>query len=407
MTLGLFDSITLPCGSVIKNRTLKSAMSEGLGSVDYQPTPELQTLYHAFAMGGCGLVVTGNVMVHRNALGEPGNVVIDENSDQEALKQWADQATQNNTACFVQLNHPGKQSPRFISKQTYAPSAIALSGGYKTAFRTPQAMSLTMIQDTIERFAAAAAKVQQAGFTGVQIHAAHGYLISQFLSPLHNQRDDHYGGSLENRARFLMDILRAIRLAVGPSFPIGVKMNVDDFKEGGFNATESLTVMQWLDEGGIDLIEISGGSYEQPVMTEGREGEPIYFLSFAKKIKETIKAPLVVTGGFRSLESMRLTIEEGHCDFVGIARPFALQPSLINDLQRGQDFPKMVRLTTGFKRLDKKLGAALGLSYYGWQLKRIAQNKPPKITRNAYRVLGHTLYHQGFKALKRRRYPDS
>lgn len=406
MTQTVFSTVTLPCGVHIKNRTLKSAMSEGLGASNYQPSKELNMLYHAFAWGGCGLVVTGNVMVNRNALGEPGNVVIDEASDMDALTAWATQATQNDTACFVQLNHPGKQSPRFVSKETYAPSAIPLSGGYKAAFRTPLEMTQAMIEDTIHRFAIAALKVKDAGFTGVQIHAAHGYLISQFLSPLHNQRTDHYGGTLDNRARFLMEIVKAIRSHVGPPFPIGVKMNVDDFQEGGFSAQESLKVMQWLDEAGIDFIEISGGSYEQPVMTEGREGEPIYFLSFAKKIKETIQAPLVVTGGFRTLESMHRAIAEGHCDFVGLARPFALNPSLIKHLEQGQAFPKMVRLTTGFKRLDQKLGAALGLSYYGWQLKRIAQEKPPKITKNAYRVLLHTVYHQGFKALKRRRYKD-
>jgi 2,4-dienoyl-CoA reductase-like NADH-dependent reductase (Old Yellow Enzyme family) len=226
--------LTLPCGATIKNRLCKSAMSENLGSVDLGPTSNLIRLYGRWADGGVGLCITGNVMVDSNALGEPRNVVIEDEKHMDMLKKWASSANKSNMRIWVQLNHPGKQSPNTLSKEPVAPSAIPFSGNLGRFFNPPRALTGKEIRDLITRFARSAKIAKKAGFTGVQIHGAHGYLVSQFLSPMHNQRDDEWGGSIENRMRFIVEIYRAIRKAVGKKFPVGVKLNSSDFMKGGF-----------------------------------------------------------------------------------------------------------------------------------------------------------------------------
>lgn len=248
-----------------KNRFFKSAMSETLADRNNSPTVGLVNLYRRWSRGGAGILMSGNVMVDHNAIGEPGNVAIEDERDLPMLKRWAQAGTQMNTEFWMQINHPGKQSPKSLSKEPVAPSTIPLSGGVAVAFNPPRALTEEEILDLIKRFGNTARIAKKAGFTGVQIHSAHGYLVNQFLSPHHNQREDQWGGNAENRMRFLMEVYREMRRQVGDDFPIGIKLNSADFQRGGFTEEESMQVLKTIDEAGIDLIEISGGNYENPL----------------------------------------------------------------------------------------------------------------------------------------------
>jgi len=403
MMSNLLQPLTLPCGVVIHNRILKSAMSEGMGSKDFSPNEKHITLYQRFKEGGSGIVVTGNVMIDETALGEPKNVVIEDERHLDALKAWAKAGHSEESALWVQLNHPGKQSPRFITKTPVAPSAVPLSGMMKSAFNQPRALELDEIKDIINRFKEAARIVKKAGFGGVQIHGAHGYLVSQFLSPHHNRRTDQYGGSLENRMRFLVEIYDHIRDVVGPTFPVGVKMNIDDFNETGFQPEEAIQVIRTLEEKGIDLVELSGGTYEKPVMM-GSETEEGFFLKALKAVNDQFKVPIVITGGFRSLSVMEKVLDDGLAMMIGLARPLVLEPDMILNIKKGTfKSVELPRITTGFKRFDRSIGAVLGLSAYAYQLQRLATKRPVKITRNAYKVLLSLMFSHGLVIFKRRR----
>lgn len=383
----LAQAFTLPNGVVIKNRLLKSAMSETLGSATGAPTPELAHLYEVWAAGGIGMSITGNVMIDRRALGEPGNVVIEDGRDMAALKAWAQAATGNGTQCWVQLNHPGKQAPKGLNAETVAPSAIPFRADMQAFFATPRELGDAEVRALIERYGNAAGIVKQAGFSGVQIHGAHGYLVSQFLSPRHNTRSDDWGGTPDKRRRFVLEVYRAMREAVGPGFPVGIKLNSADFQRGGFTEEESLDTIRALADAGIDLIEISGGTYEAPAMTGVKAGkEPVrestrlreaYFLEFAEKARKTVKTPLVVTGGFRSALGMAEAISSGAVDMVGLARVLAIEPDLPNRLLSGKEPRHQVKpIRTGIKAIDK-LGL-LEISWYTGQLKRIGNGQSPK-----------------------------
>ena len=378
----LAQPLTLANGTVIKNRFAKSAMSEALGTLDNRVTPALANLYGAWARGGTGLVITGNVMIDRRALGEPCNVALEDERDLAQLQAWAKAGTANGTQLWMQLNHPGKQSPVQVSKQPVAPSAIPLAPRFKRFFNPPVALTEPQIENLIERFATSARIAQKAGFTGVQIHGAHGYLVSQFLSPHHNQRTDQWGGSVQNRARFVLEILRAMRAATSPAFPVSIKMNSADFQRGGFTEEESMQVAEMLADAGIDLIEISGGTYEMPQMT----GVPVktstlareaYFLEYAEKIRARVKTPLMVTGGFRSIDGMAQALQSGATDLIGIARPLAVQPDLPNRLLRGEITRSDIkRRITGIKLIDEM--AMMETVWYAKQLERIAKGEPTK-----------------------------
>jgi 2,4-dienoyl-CoA reductase-like NADH-dependent reductase (Old Yellow Enzyme family) len=388
----LSQPFTLPNGTVVKNRLFKSAMSEALGSRPGAATPELVRLYGAWADGGIGLCVTGNVMIDRRALGEPGNVVIEDDRFLPELKAWAQAATRNGTQCWVQLNHPGKQAPKGLNKENIAPSAVPFRAEMQAFFPTPREMTDAEVREVIARFAQAAALVKQAGFSGVQIHGAHGYLVSQFLSPHHNRRNDDWGGTPEKRRHFVLAVLAAMRAQVGPDFPIGIKLNSADFQRGGFTEEESLDTIRALSDAGIDLIEISGGTYEAPVMTgakgqpKGASAEPVkestkqreaYFLAFAEKARATVKTPLVVTGGFRSSQGMAEAITSGAVDFVGLARALAIEPDVPQRLLSGQQPREQVKpLKTGIGFIDKM--GLMEITWYTGQLKRIGRGEAPK-----------------------------
>ncbi len=336
----LADPLSLPCGAQLPNRIAKAAMTEGLADKDGQPTAELEKLYGIWSDGGAGLLLSGNIQIDRDHLERPGNVIIDSMPSpemREALMRWTAAATRGGNHFWAQISHAGRQTMKPVNPRPKAPSAVklVLPGGQ---FGVPVALTETEILNLISRFGQATQICKEVGFTGVQIHAAHGYLISQFLSPRSNLREDRWGGSLENRARFLMFTINTVRQLVGPAFPISVKLNSADFQRGGFAFEESLQVARWLQDAGVDLIEISGGTYEQPKLL-GIEGldpaEPqniaettlareAYFVDFAKAMKDELSIPLMVTGGFRSASAMEQALKTGAADVIGLGRPLCV-----------------------------------------------------------------------------------
>ncbi|MBA35519.1 MAG: NADH oxidase [Oleispira sp.] len=403
----LGSSFTLKNGQEIKNRLFKSAMSEQLGLRNHNPKPGLAKLYGRWADGGIGLSMTGNIMIDRNALGEPKNVVLDEQSDLTEFKNWATAGKKNGSHIWTQLNHPGKQIPNFIAEVPVAPSAIALTRGLEKGFNKPRALLEEEILEIIKKFATSAKLAKEVGFTGVQIHGAHGYLVSQFLSPRHNQRDDQWGGSLENRMRFVLSVYNAIREQVGSDFPIGIKLNSADFMKGGFSEEDSMQVVKTLADAGIDLIEISGGTYENPSMmgsdakksTVQREA---YFLDYAEKVRSLVDTPLVVTGGFRSAKAMQDALNSGATDFVGVARTTCVDPDFPNKLIADENHQQQLKiLTTGKPAIDKM--AMLEITWYEAQLARMANGKKPKPNLSEWGVFFGTLFNAGIYAFRKRR----
>lgn len=379
----LAEPFALPNGSFIKNRIVKSAMSEALGTVDNRPTGHLARLYARFADGGVGLSISGNVMIDRRALGEPHNVVVEDEKNLQILKDWAAAGTQNGTKLWMQINHPGKQAPKWLNRETVAPSAIPFRADMTGFFSTPRALSESEIEDVIQRFGRTALIAKKAGFSGVQIHGAHGYLVSQFLSPHHNQRTDRFGGNADNRRRFMLAILAEMRQQVGALFPIGIKLNSADFQRGGFSNEESLDALRALEQAGIDMIEISGGTYEAPAMMgsnparESTRQREAYFLEFALEARRVIKVPLLVTGGFRTLDGMADAIRIGAVDLIGLARPLVVEPDLPSRLVQGLG-PRyqLSARETGIKFLDR-LGFQ-EIAWYARQLRRMGYGYEPR-----------------------------
>jgi 2,4-dienoyl-CoA reductase-like NADH-dependent reductase (Old Yellow Enzyme family) len=398
--------LLLPCGVRLPNRFLKSAMSETLAGPDGAPNERHVRLYRTFARGGAGTIVTGNVMIDHGALGEPGNVVADR-AHFEAFREWARASAGTRALLFLQVNHPGKQSPRHLSPEPVAPSAIPLAHGIERYFATPRALESDEIEALVERFGHAADLAKKAGFSGVQIHGAHGYLVSQFLSPRHNQRDDAWGGDAERRRRFVLEVYRSMRRAVGDRFPVSIKLNSADFQQGGFSEDESLAVVRALADAGIDFVEISGGTYEAPAMVDGGRRESTrrreaYFLEFAERVRRELSVPLAVTGGFRSARGMREALDSGATDLVGIARALALDPELPNKVLAGEDYVAELRQpSTGIRALDR--ASMLNVTWYEHQLHRMADGKPPAPTLGAWRSVWGTLWQNGVGALRRRR----
>ena len=343
--------LTLPCGASLPNRLCKAAMTEGLADPLGQATPALTQLYGLWSDGGAGLLLSGNVQIDGDHLERPGNVIIDSEPGEEAmsaLRRWAEAGTRGGNHFWAQISHAGRQCQKMVNPHPKAPSAVKLGlpGGQ---FGEPVAMSEADIEAVIAGFARCARVLKNAGFTGVQLHAAHGYLLSQFLSPRSNQRKDQWGGSLENRARALLESVRAVRDAVGPSFPVGVKLNSADFQRGGFDFEESLQVAKWLEAEGVDLLEISGGTYEQPRLLNVDGIEPVedqsvkastkareaYFVDFAQAMRKELTMPLMVTGGLRRLDAMEDALASGSADVVGIGRPLCGMPKAMNELLAG------------------------------------------------------------------------
>ena len=375
--------------TMFKNRIIKGAMSEALANDAGQPNQAHLKLYEAWAKGGLGCAITGNVMVDFRAKNEPGVVVVETERDLEILKAWANVGKRHGMVQLVQLSHPGRQCPKGLNKETVAPSAVPFSPALAMSFGTPRELREDEILDIIQRFATSAAICEKAGFEGVQLHGAHGYLISQFLSPLTNKRQDQWGGSIENRSRFLLEAYKAVRSATSENFIISVKLNSADFQRGGISEEDVIYVFKTMDAVGIDIIEVSGGTYEAPAMAgvkaEKRKASTVareaYFLDFAEKIRQEVNCHLMVTGGFRTATGMNAALDSGACDFVGIARPFAVEPDLGNRLVAGQDVRYAVeKIKTGIPMIDKM--AIMEIIWYAAQFKEIAKgNRPnPKLS---------------------------
>lgn len=403
-----FDTpLELTRGDLIKNRFFKSAMSEQLGDKRHDPRSGLATLYSRWAAGGVGLMVTGNVMVDRTALGEPYNVVLDQASRLPLFEEWAAAGRADDACIWVQVNHPGKQIPNFLCKEPVAPSAVPLGTGLEKVFNVPRTLTEDEILTIVDKFAQSARLVQEAGFDGVQMHGAHGYLVSQFLSPRHNQREDQWGGSLENRSRFVREVYRAMRKAVGDKFPIGIKLNSADFMKDGLTPEDSIAVIRALENAGIDLVEISGGTYESPAAMGHRQKESTrkreaYFLEYAEKVRQFVKIPLVVTGGFRSGPAMLEALRSGATDMIGMARPLAVDPDFANDLLADPNRNLLIkRPTTGSKYLDRM--TMLDITWYERQLWLMAAGKSPQTDLGAWRTALGTLLASGRQAFKKRR----
>lgn len=375
----LSDPLTLPCGATLSNRVAKAAMSEHLGSPKQSPTRGLARLYETWSRGGAGLLITGNVMVDKAHLEAARNVAIGADSNIDRFRDWAAAGTAQGNHLWMQLNHPGRQTPRHINPSPAAPSAVEPVNLFRRAkaFGTPHAMDEAEIGAAIRSFASAAAFAKAAGFTGVQVHGAHGYLVSQFLSPLTNRREDRWGGPLENRARFARAVLREIRRTVGDAFPIGIKLNSADFQRGGFTEEESMRVLRMLREDGIDLVEISGGSYESRVMlSQADSGRDAFFLDYAKKARAEVDIPLMVTGGFRKRAAMENALANGALDVIGMARPFTNNPRIALDLleartSRAADPPVM----PGLGRLGGTSQAMMSVAQMGL----LARGKSPTL----------------------------
>lgn len=405
MQSALIKPLALPNGGKLKNRIVKAAMTEGLADGLNRATGRHATLYRRWAEGGAGMLLTGNVMVDRRYLERPGNVAIDgpQTDDAlDALKRWSGAAREAGADIWMQLSHAGRQTPKIVAKEPVAPSAVALGipGG---TFARPRAITAAEIGEVIERFAHAASVAKRAGFNGVQIHAAHGYLISEFLNPRANLRDDEWGGPLENRARLLLRVIKEVRAQVGSGYPVSVKLNSSDFQKGGFTPDECLEVVRWLNGAGVDLLEISGGSYEQPAMMdmdglearyeetkrETTRAREAYFLTYAEDIRQVAAMPLMVTGGFRSRAGMEEAIASGACDIVGIARPLCVDPEVPKKLMSGvmnaaPSYEKMLRIGPGVfgpnsnVALVKALNGFSVMAFFYENLYRLADGRAPR-----------------------------
>lgn len=373
----------LPCGVTLQNRIAKSAMSENMGTYNNGPTKALIHAYRVWAKGNPGLLITGNIMIDSRALGEGRNVVVEDYRHFELLKQWANTIEGTGVQLWPQLNHPGRQAFASINKVVVAPSAVPLQMGRASQmFKTARPLVEQEIWDIIKRFGNSARIMKEAGFTGCQIHGAHGYLVSQFLSPLSNLRTDQWGGSLENRIRFVLEIYSEIRRQVGPSYPVGIKINSADFQRGGFSEEESMEVVQILSREGMDLIEISGGTYERPAMVKGNRKKSTlereaYFLDYIEKVRKITDNPLLLTGGFRSVKTMESALASGKLDVIGLARPFCLYPELAEDIFQGKQKVFEVPVPRiGVSFLDKMGGVEL--PWYELQIHRLGKGKKPK-----------------------------
>lgn len=375
MTSPLSQPLTLPSGLTLPNRLVKAAMTENLADAGGQPTERHERLYRRWAAGGAGLLVTGNLMVDRRYLERSRNIVADQHLDLDKLARL--RAAADGTPVVAQLNHPGRQTNRFLATRPVAPSAadaVPMAG----LFARPRALEAPEIEDIVDRFGRTAARCEKAGLDGVQIHAAHGYLLAQFLSPHVNRRTDGWGGDVAGRARALIESVREARTATSPGFTVGVKLNSSDFRHGGFTEEDAEQVVRLLVAEGIDFLEISGGTYENPALfgfgvAEGQTAtvKEAYFAAFAAKARQAAgSVPVMLTGGIRTRAAMEALLAEGSVDLIGLGRPLAMDPELPNKLLAGHD-----GITLPAYSLPSVLGLAGESEWYETQIGRIGRGQ--------------------------------
>jgi 2,4-dienoyl-CoA reductase-like NADH-dependent reductase (Old Yellow Enzyme family) len=354
-------------------------MEEGLAGFAQLPDERLISLYRRWGAGGAGLLITGNVMVHAEALTGPGGIVLDEHAPLEPFTRWAEAGKDGGATVWMQISHPGRQVQARMPGVVWAPSAVAVElGRHSKRFGQPVAMSPEQIRETVKRFATAAALAERAGFDGVEVHAAHGYLISQFLSPLVNRRSDEWGGTLENRARLLLDVVGAIRAGVSRSFAVAVKLNSADFQRGGFDTDDAARVIAMLEPAGVDLVELSGGSYESPAMSgrpaDGRTAaREAYFLELAAELAKSSPLPLMLTGGITRRETAEAVLASGVA-VVGMGTAIATTPDLPKRWREGHEASERLRPVNWS---DKVLASAASMALARHQMRRVTRGKEP------------------------------
>jgi len=405
MSTLLAQPFTLPSGAVLPNRICKTAMTEGLADPHNRATARHELLYRRWSEGGSGLLITGNVQVDRHHPERPGNVAIDNNGGLDELRAYARAGRVGGNHLWMQISHAGRQTPGSVNRSPLAPSAVPLDIA-GDGFGQPRAMTEEQILDVIRRFGHAAAVARETGFTGVQVHAAHGYLLSSFLSPLANHRTDAWGGSIENRARALIEVIKSVKAAAGADFPISVKLNSSDFQKGGYDEDDCIHVVRMLNAVGIDLLELSGGNYERPRMVGvGDEGVPgerastrareTYFLDYTARIRPVATMPVMVVGGFRNRSTMEEALQNNALDVVGLARPLCVDPAIAHGLLSGAittcDAPELtmkLNLADVPAEVPAEMHDALQMwGVQGWfclQIIRLAQGLDSDRTRNVF-----------------------
>lgn len=389
----LAQTFTLPCGTIVPNRIIKSAMSE-YAVKNGTPNQVIVNMYERWGKGGAGILISGNVMVDSRTMEEFRNIVVEDDTHLEILKEIGHVSQKHGTHLWMQINHPGRQARGGRKSDVVSPSDVLLPI-MKGVFAKPRPLKEVEIKDLIQRYANTAEVAKKAGWKGVQIHGAHGYLVSQFLSTRTNKRKDDWGGSLENRARFVREIYKEMRSRLGNDFPIGIKINSKDFQKGAFTEDESMQVIQWLAEDGIDMIEISGGTYERAAMVgigqkESTKRREAYFADFVNRLRTHTNVPLLLTGGLRTAAVMETALQNNEFDFVGMARPFAVDPDIARHLIDGTVTTIQAgRISSGISFVDK-LGI-LDVHWYADQMKRMGRGLEPDPKLGNMGVLFRTL----------------
>ena len=391
-----FTPLTLPNGATLPNRLAKAAMEEnmadqasGLGQV---PGERLVRLYERWARGGVGMMITGNVMVDPRALTGPGGVVLEahtleDDEVRERFERWAQAAKSGGAHLVMQISHPGRQLYAAQGQEAVSASASRLDMGSETLsklFAPARALTGDEIRGLVTRFAETAVAAKAVGFDGVQVHAAHGYLLAQFLSPLTNRRDDEWGGSLANRARFLLEIVRAVRARVGERFTVGVKLNSADFQKGGFDVGDAVRVVEWLGAEAVDFVEVSGGTYESAAMmgesADGRVSQSTlareaYFLDFAADIAKAATLPLMVTGGITRRETVERVLATDGVEIAGLARALITAPDLPKRWAAGEGVTGSVQ---GVSWKNPALRSLANMALAKGNLARMSEGREPK-----------------------------
>ena len=321
----LAQPLDLPCGARLKNRLIKSAMSDSLGDGMGNPTEAQMRLYERWAEGGAAMSLIGEVQTSPHYPEKPGNLVLVPDADLPAMKELAKRGSLNGAHIWPQLGHAGALAHGPISAPK-GPSPLDVEG------LKCDGMSLQEIHALPQSYAQAAVLAQKSGFGGVLIHAGHGFLFSQFLSPLFNYRSDTYGCAVEGRFRIIREVIDAVRQAVGPSYPIGIKINSTDKLKGGLSTGDALEVVRLLDKTSVDLIDVSGGTYFPGAASssDGTSASGPYFIEFAKQAKRATSIPIVLTGGFETRDQAVKALQDGAADAIGLARAMVLNPSLAN-----------------------------------------------------------------------------
>ena len=358
----LFTPLELPCGAVLKNRLAKAAMSDSLGDGAGRPTARQSRLYERWAEGGLGLSIIGEVQTRPDFPEKPGNLVLQDGTPPGPFQDLTRRGSSGGTQLWPQLGHAGALAFAPLSRLA-GPSALDLPG------LKCRELSIAEIQEIPGEFAKAASLAKSYGFTGIEIHAAHGFLLSQFLSPLFNRRGDAYGGSASARARLVLEVIAAVRDAVGPTFPLGIKINATDYLEGGVTTTEALTLVDALETSSIDLIDTSGGTYfpGAKAASDGRS-KGAYFRDFTRAAKTRTKKPIMLTGGIKTWEEAADILSDDSADVIGLARSLVIDPSLPKSW--AQSPPR----NPAFPRFDNPPDGGI-TAWYTMRLTQIAEDR--------------------------------